>query len=121
MADSQDESHAGVSPELHAIAGRLEVHPDFRVLRRLSADFSGGPRIVAGTVRHAAIVDVETTGMDPKVDQVIELGIVVFEYAAETGQVGQVVRRFSGFEDPGRPIPMEVTAIHGIVDEMVKG
>jgi DNA polymerase-3 subunit epsilon len=46
---------------------------------------------------------------------------VVFEYAAETGQVGPVVGLFGGLEDPERPIPAEVTAIHGITDEMVKG
>ncbi len=103
------------------MAEQVDAHPDYRVLRRLDAASIGGAKFTEGTIRRAAIVDVETTGMDPKSDQVIELGIVVFEYAAETGQVGPAVGHFSGFEDPGRPIPKEVTAIHGITDEMVKG
>jgi DNA polymerase-3 subunit epsilon len=59
--------------------------------------------------------------MDPEADQVIELGIVVFEYEPESGQVGPVVARFSGLEDPGRPIPPETIAVHHITDEMVAG
>ena len=49
------------------------------------------------------------------------IGIVVFEYAAESGQIGPVVRHLSALEDPGRPIPPEATAVHHITDEMVKG
>ena len=110
-----------LTADFSAMANLLAEHPDYRVLRRLDPSYAGGPELLAGTVRRAAIVDVETTGMDPEVDRVIELGVVVFEYATETGQVGPVVGDFGGFEDPGRPIPSEVTAIHGITDEMVKG
>jgi DNA polymerase III subunit epsilon len=99
----------------------LKNHADYRVLKRLDPEAVGGPALTAGTIRRAAIVDTETTGMDPKTDQVLEIGIVVFEYAAETGQVGRVVRCLSALEDPGRPIPPESTAIHGITDDMVKG
>ena len=99
----------------------LKNHVDYRVLMRLDPEAVGGPALAAGTVRRAAIVDTETTGMDPKTDQVLEIGIVVFEYAVETGQVGPVVGCLSALEYPGRPIPPESTAIHGITDEMVKG
>jgi DNA polymerase-3 subunit epsilon len=102
------------------MANLLAEHPDYRVLRRLDPSYAGGPGLAGSTVRRAAIVDVETTGTDPEVDRVIELGIVVFAYAAETGQVGPVVGHYSGLEDPGRAIPSETTAIHGITDEMVK-
>jgi DNA polymerase-3 subunit epsilon len=107
--------------ELEALAARLSAHPDYRVLRRLDPAYAGGPKIMGANVRRAAIVDVETTGMDSGADQVIELGILVFEYGADTGQVGPVVDRYSGLEDPGRPIPPESTAIHHITDEMVQG
>ena len=106
--------------ELEGLAARLSAHPDYRVLRRLDPGYAGGPTIRGGSVRRAAIVDVETTGLDSGADQIIELGVVVFEYGAETGQVGPVVGRYSGLEYPGRPIPPEVTAIHHITDEMVK-
>lgn len=103
------------------LASRLASHPDYRILRRLPSDYAGGPAINLDTVRRAAIVDTETTGTDPTKDQVIELGLIVFEYGAETGQVGPVVGRYGGLEDPGRPIPPETIAIHHITDEMVKG
>ena len=69
----------------------------------------------------AAIIDVETTGMDSKLDRVIELAVVVFEYGMESGQVGPIVGRYVGLEDPGRPIPPEATNVHHITDAMVRG
>ena len=106
--------------DLEPLAVTLSQDPDFRVLRRLRPTYSGGPSI-SGDTHRAAIVDVETTGTDRQDDQVIELGLVVFDYHAESGQVGPVVGRYSGLEDPGRPIPADVTKIHGITDAMVAG
>ena len=100
---------------------RLMEHPDYRVLKRLDPESVGGPALTQGTVRRAAIIDTETTGMDSKADRIIEIGIVVFEYAAETGEVGPVVGHLSALEDPGRPIPPEAIAVHHITDEMVRG
>ncbi|MBX3230371.1 MAG: 3'-5' exonuclease [Labilithrix sp.] len=60
-----------------------------------------------------ALLDVETTGRDASVDRVVEVGIVV-------GRNGEVVARYNWLIHPGMPIPAEVTAIHGITDEMVK-
>lgn len=99
----------------------LTEHPDYRVLKRLVPESVGGPPLTQGTVRRAAIIDTETTGMDSKADRIIEIGIVVFEYAAETGEVGPVVGHLSALEDPGRPIPSETIAVHHITDEMVRG
>jgi DNA polymerase-3 subunit epsilon len=45
----------------------------------------------------------------------------MFEFAPDTGEVLRVIDVYSGLEDPGRPIPPESTAIHGITDEMVAG
>jgi DNA polymerase III subunit epsilon len=59
-----------------------------------------------------ALLDVETTGRDASVDRVVELGIVV-------GRHGEVVARYNWLIHPGMPIPAEVSAIHGITDEMV--
>jgi DNA polymerase-3 subunit epsilon len=100
---------------------RLMEHPDYRVLKRLDPDSVGGPALTQGTVRRAAIIDTETTGMNSKTDRIVEIGIIVFEYAAETGEVGPVVGHLSELEDPGRPIPPEAIAVHHITDEMVKG
>jgi DNA polymerase-3 subunit epsilon len=114
-------SAAATTDSLRAALACLAQHPDYRVLVRLDPASAGGPALTSGSVRRAAIIDTETTGMSPDSDQILELGIVVFEYAPESGQVGPVVGRLSALEDPGRPIPPEATAVHGITDEMVKG
>jgi DNA polymerase-3 subunit epsilon len=61
-----------------------------------------------------AFVDTETTGVDPKIDRVIEVGIVI-------GKGGEIFDRHSWLIDPGMPIPKESTDVHGISDEMVRG
>jgi DNA polymerase-3 subunit epsilon len=106
--------------DLESLAAELETHPDFRVLRRLDVAREW-PALAGSTVRHAAIVDTETTGTDPAVDKILELAVVVFEYCAATGAVGRVLGAYDGLEDPGVPIPASSTAIHGITDAMVAG
>lgn len=109
-----DDEHAA----LEQAAARLEAHPDYRVLRRLEPDprsAEAGPRF-----RRALYVDVETTGVDATRDRIIELAMVLFGYDAE-GRVTGVEERFDQLEDPGRPIPPEITALTGIRDEDVEG
>jgi DNA polymerase-3 subunit epsilon len=106
--------------DFEAYAKLLEAHADYRVLRRLVLrDVFAEPG--EREVRRGAIVDVETTGLSPEADKIIELGVVLFEYSPETGEVFRVLDTYSGLEDPGRPIPDEVSAIHGITDRMVAG
>jgi DNA polymerase-3 subunit epsilon len=59
-----------------------------------------------------AFLDVETTGRDPTTERIVELGIVI-------GRRGEVVERHSWLINPGRPIPKEMSAIHGITDDDV--
>jgi DNA polymerase-3 subunit epsilon len=59
-------------------------------------------------------LDVETTGLRPGVDRVVEVGIARFVDRRLAAQWGSLI-------DPGIPIPPEVTAIHGIRDEDVRG
>lgn len=106
--------------DIAAAVELLDAHPDFRVIRRLPIrdTFDAaieGPRSIA------VVIDTETTGTRHGEDRIIEVGIVRFEYQAETGQVLRVVGVHSGLEDPGFPIPPDSTAIHGITDEMVAG
>jgi len=103
-----------------AAAELLDAHPDFRVIRRLAIHDSFDASI-PGPLAIAVVIDTETTGTRHGEDRIIEVGIVRFEYQAETGRVAKVVGVYSGLEDPGIPIPPESTAIHGITDEMVAG
>jgi DNA polymerase-3 subunit epsilon len=110
-----------MTPSLSEALACLQNHPDYRILTRLDPASVGGPALTEGTIRRAAIIDTETTGMSAQTDQILEIGIVVFDYAVESGRVGPVVGHLSALEDPGRPIPPESTAIHGITDDMVRG
>lgn len=59
-------------------------------------------------------IDIETTGPNPAIDRIIEIGMIAFTMERE-------LRTFSTLIDPEVPIPTDVQAIHGITDAMVKG
>jgi DNA polymerase-3 subunit epsilon len=59
-----------------------------------------------------AFLDVETTGRNPNSDRLVEVAVVI-------GQGGEVLARHSWLINPGRPIPAESTAVHGIQDQDV--
>lgn len=69
----------------------------------------------------ASILDVETTGLDNRTDEVVELGIVLFEFDRFSGEVLGIVEEYSELRDPGRPIPIEAAQAHGITDADVRG
>jgi DNA polymerase-3 subunit epsilon len=68
-----------------------------------------------------AYVDTETTGLSPNSDRIIELAIVLAEVDWETGDILQRLDQYQGLQDPGRRIPADALAVHGITDAMVKG
>ena len=92
----------------YRVTSRLEPHAEYNP----SDDI---PKFVA------AVVDVETTGTNPDCDKIIELGICLFEYDRENGRIYKVLGSWEWFEDPGFPIPPEITTITGITDQMVAG
>lgn len=58
--------------------------------------------------------DIETTGLTPVMDRIIEIGAVKCLNR-------KIIDTFQALIDPGVPIPTEVSAINGITDDMVKG
>lgn len=105
--------------DLAAMAEALSLSPNYRVLRRLIAR----PTYIPTTgqdVRTGILLDTETTGLDHAKDEIIELGMVKFDYTAD-GRIVGVRDTFSAFNEPSVPIPPEVTALTGITDEMVVG
>jgi len=58
------------------------------------------------------VFDIETTGLDPEICEITELGAVKIEY-------GEIKERFSSFAKPKYSIPTEVQQLTGITDEMV--
>jgi len=95
---------------------------DYLVLRRLNLE--NDPRFTNKSVPGSEIaicIDTETTGMDYAADKIIEIGIVVFEYDPRNANIIRICDRYSGFEDPRRPLPDEIKEITGITDDMVAG
>ncbi|MBE5941058.1 MAG: PolC-type DNA polymerase III [Lachnospiraceae bacterium] len=58
------------------------------------------------------VFDIETTGLNPKVSKIIEIGAVKIVN-------GEVVESFSEFVNPQVPIPYNITKLTSITDEMV--
>lgn len=113
----------GTSPSderLEQVARRLESHPDYRVLRRLvpRANFGVEP---LGPVGRIVILDTETTGLDSRLDKIIELALLAVDVDLSTGAALRVAEVYEALEDPGRPIPSDVSHLTGITDEMVRG
>jgi DNA polymerase-3 subunit epsilon len=97
----------------------IDAAEDFRVLRRLpspprSDDVLDDDRFVG------VVVDVETTGLDHDIDEVIELGMLKFVFDRQ-GRIGAEFTVFQAFNEPSTPIPTEITALTGISDHDVQG
>ncbi len=57
-------------------------------------------------------IDTETTGIDWNTDQVCSIAVVRYEQ-------GRAAHEQHTLVNPGRPIPEDATAVHGITDDMV--
>ena len=101
-------------------ARELEASGNYIVVRRFTPKTAYHTDPPAKVCR-GVILDTETTGRDVKVDKVIELGMVLFEYCPETGRVFGILKTFNQLEDPGMPIEEGASKVNGITDEMVKG
>lgn len=108
------------------MAEALRGSQKYRVLDKFEGAIKFGKG--TGARKIGLILDTETTGKDnppgkkPGVqDQIIELGMVKFAYDPDNGDILEILGTFSGFEDPGMPIPEEATAVNGITDDMVAG
>ena len=105
--------------DLAAMAEALSRSTDYRVLRRLVRRPTSMPALGQET-KVGILLDTETTGLDHARDEIIELGMVKFDYTPD-GRVVGVRDTFSAFNEPSAPISAEVTALTGITDAMVGG
>ena len=102
------------------MADKLSAHPDFKVKRRLVPILEFGPGS-GGPTKRILILDTETTGLDWRAENIIELAMLSVDVDLHTGQPVGVVEVYEDFEDPGRPIPSEIVKLTGITDHDVKG
>lgn len=104
----------------HVSLVSLEAANDVRVLRRLN--IREGETGVGGRVGTSVgvAVDVETTGVDPAGDVVIELALRRFRFDPD-GVIVKIDRPYSWLEDPGRPLTPEIVALTGLTDADLAG
>lgn len=65
------------------------------------------------------IVDLETTGLDPQADAIMEIGIL--EFAVEGEQQPCVTRTYGALQDPGREVSEEVLKLTGLTQAHLAG
>ena len=71
-------------------------------------------------VRPLVFLDIETTGLDPRHDRIVEISLMKVFPPGEDGTSPEPVVRTLRV-NPGAPIPPGATAIHGITDDDVAG
>ncbi len=102
--------------DLATLASTLEADPDYRVLRRLAPrPRFHEPLPDKGAVRVGAVLDIETTGLNKDGDKIIELAIQRFRFDTE-GRIVEVGQCRTWREDPGFPLPDEITKLTGLTD-----
>ena len=103
---------------LEKLAAKLSKSSDYRVLRRISRPLvhSTEPNESA---RIALIVDTETTGLKPGVDEVIELGYLLFEY--KDNEPLSVLKCGSELNEPRNPISAEIQNLTGLSNDILRG
>lgn len=107
--------------EMEAWIQRLEATGDFQVLRRLKACSRYAEPADGDEIRHAAALDLETTGLDYTSDVIIQISVVRFTFSRLSGRIFSVEEPLTYLEDPLRPIPPEITKLTRVTDADVAG
>jgi DNA polymerase-3 subunit epsilon len=69
------------------------------------------------TAERGIILDLETTGLDPAVDSIIEIGIIEFALTENSPQITNI---YGAIEDPQKPLAPEVVALTGLTDGVLR-
>ena len=105
--------------KLQSCIEQIEQAPDFKLLRRVPELLPEKPEC-SGKPYQMAIIDLETTGLNPAEHEIIEIGTLIVSFTNESG-LGQVQLADNQLQEPKIPIPAEITRITGITNEDVKG
>lgn len=99
----------------------LEVtrHPDYQVLKRVPTSLLARTNTESKQFI-ATIIDLETMGLEATQHEIIEMGILSFAFSSADGILA-IEETYNELNDPGKPIPEEVTKVTGISDKDVQG
>jgi DNA polymerase-3 subunit epsilon len=109
----------GSTPDEAEMVRILEVTGRYQILKKLEArPIAAIPR--PGYPLQSVILDTETTGLDARKDEIIEIGLIGFTFN-KAGEIGDVTGIYGGLQQPSIPIPADVTRLTGITEAMVHG
>jgi len=99
------------------MAHHLETTGNYRILRKLQ------PRPIVkyphpGFPRRGIILDTETTGLNYRTDEIIEIGVIAFTFN-DAGELGDVTGVYGGLRQPAIAIPADISRLTGITNDMV--
>jgi DNA polymerase-3 subunit epsilon len=66
------------------------------------------------------VVDVETTGLSAT-DEVVEIGLVLFAFERQSGQVSGIIEEYAGLREPGCAIHPGALWVHGLTPDHLQG
>ncbi|MDB5617041.1 3'-5' exonuclease [Tardiphaga sp.] len=107
------------SLDLEDAAKTLASSEDYRVLRRLVLTKKTNEKLSREKLV-AIVLDVETTGLDPEFDEVIELAMIKFNFD-RSGQIGKTIATYQSLNQPQISITQSISSLTGITNEMVAG
>jgi len=77
--------------------------------------------ISGGEVVKIAFLDTETTGLDYKVNEIIELAVKVVFFEKISGKIVSIDKSYESFHQPQLKIDSQISLITGISNKMVEG
>lgn len=98
----------------------LMNNPDFQVLKRIPMMRDVAASTTSEPIFIATIIDLETMGINAQLHEIIEIGLLSFAFSNKEG-ILDIRHQYNELQDPGKPIPEEITKITGITDNDVKG
>lgn len=123
-AKSADDTRARRSVPASAMSetdmvAHLAATGRYRILQRLE------PATIAAEIRpefprRGVILDTETTGLNHRSNEIIEIGAIAFTFD-DDGAIGDVTGVYGGLRQPSGEIPADIVKLTGITDEMVAG
>lgn len=69
----------------------------------------------------ASVVDLETTGFSAEQDEIIEVGIIRFQFSPSAGRVTCVDSFINYLQEPSAPLKPIITEVTGLTDEILEG
>lgn len=99
----------------------ISTSKDHKILHRVPQSLESKQPNPNSKIFKTAFIDLETTGLDPKKDEIIEIGTLIVSYTKADGFISIDYQNNQLGQPNNSPISEEVTKITGITNEDVKG